>query len=219
MNHTVKILAKENLTHDVIHWKLEQPASFHYSAGQAVELSLEEGEDKWSPFTMTNLDGGGYLEFMTKIYPEHKGLTAAFSRKAPGDEVIITDPWDSFKFAGPGIFIAGGTGITPFVAILRQLKKDNNIGSSRLFFSNKTKNDIFLEAEFKNELGAACQYITTRERVEGCHYGRINEAYLKENVSDFNQPFYVCGPDRFIEDIREQLLKLGVEKDLVDLNL
>jgi predicted ferric reductase len=35
-----------------------------------------------------------------------------------GDELIIRDVWGAIEYKGEGVFIAGGAGVTPFIAIL-----------------------------------------------------------------------------------------------------
>jgi predicted ferric reductase len=42
------------------------------------------------------------------------------------------------------VFIAGGAGVTPFIAILRQLQAENKIANNKLIFT-KTANDIILK--------------------------------------------------------------------------
>jgi ferredoxin-NADP reductase len=42
------------------------------------------------------------------------------------------------------VFIAGA-GVTPFIAILRQLQAENKIANNKLIFTNKTANDIILK--------------------------------------------------------------------------
>ena len=61
-------------------------------------------------------------------------------------EHSITPAWDSFKYKKPSLFIAGGTGITPFIAIIRDLV-NKNIDSNNidLLWANKTHEDIFLK--------------------------------------------------------------------------
>jgi predicted ferric reductase len=42
-----------------------------------------------------------------------------------GDELIIRDVWGAIEYKGE-VFIAGGAGVTPFIAILRQLQTMQN---------------------------------------------------------------------------------------------
>ncbi len=218
MDHRIKILSKESLNHDVIRFRLEKPKDYSYVAGQAIELTIDEPETYGpGPFTFTALNTMPYLELMTKIYSERNGLTAALAKKAIGDKVVIGDPWDSFVNKGPGVFIAGGAGITPFVALLRQFKADGNIGTSQLLFFNKTTNDIFLRDEFSDILGSRYVNILTREQ-NGGPKPVVDEKLLSKHVSDFTQPFYICGPPGFVEKAQATLASLGAKEETVNVS-
>lgn len=221
MEHKLKIKQKYWLTHDVMQFTLEKPDGFTYNAGQAVEVTLDDPKfkDKWSPFTLTSLNKDDNLELTIKSYPKHKGMTLAVSKLEKGDHFIITDPWDSFKNKGPGVFVAGGTGVTPFIALLRQMKVDDKVDGSKLIFSNKTEGDIFLFHEFKRILGDNFINVLTEEKMEPFVFGRINKAFLKKHISDYNQPFYLCGPDNFADDIKGYLKELGAGDDLINVSL
>ena len=221
MEHTVKIEHKKWLTHDVVRFTIEKPGNFSYDAGQAVEITLNDPKfkDDWAPFTLTSLNRDDHLEFTIKIYESHNGMTLALSKLKEGDSFIITDPWDSFKNKGPGVFIAGGTGVTPFIALLRQMEVDATIGDSQLFFSNKTEKDIFLYNEFKSILGDNFINVLTRENKEPYLHGRIDKEFLKKHITNFSQPFYLCGPDNFADEIKGHLKELGAGDDLVNISL
>lgn len=218
MRHPVKILNKKKLNHDVIQLHLKRPRGYQFNAGQAIELTLEKPERLGpSPFTFTGLNGAADLELTIKIYEEHGGLTAALSKLHAGDDVFITDPWDSFINKGAGVFIAGGAGVTPFIAMLRQMHADGSIGDSLLFFSNKTSDDIFLHDELKNMLQDHYIDILTRENNGSPE--RIDEALLHKHIKRTNQPFYVCGPPGFIDAIQHLLTKIGAREEAVNISL
>jgi ferredoxin-NADP reductase len=82
-----------------------------------------------------------------------------------------------------------------------------------LLFANKTRADIILESELNDMLGEAFVNILSDEEVQNYHYGRVTEEFLKENVTDFNQQFYICGPPPMIKDVEMQLINLGVNQD------
>jgi ferredoxin-NADP reductase len=221
MEHKIKIIQKLWLTHNVMQFTMEKPDGFTFSAGQAVEITLDDPKfkDDWHPFTLTSLNRNENLEFTIKSYPKHNGMTLALSKLDKGDYFIITDPWDSFKNKGPGVFIAGGTGITPFIALLRQMQVDDKVDGSTLIFSNKSEKDILLYHEFKEMLGDNFINVLTEEKMEPFLYGRIDKDFLQKHISDFNQPFYLCGPDNFAEEIKAYLKELGAVDALVNVSL
>ncbi len=155
MAQTVKIVSVEHLTHDVLRIIAAKPRGLNFIAGQAVDISLvKQGwEQELRAFTFTSLPEEEHLEFTIKTYPAHKGLTQQLLSLAKGDELVIHDVFGAISYKGEGIFIAGGAGVTPFIAILKQLKKDNKIGNNKLLFANKTKTDIILEEKFQKWLG------------------------------------------------------------------
>jgi len=42
--------------------------------------------------------------------------------------------------------------------------------------------------------------------------GQITESFLKANIPDFDQQFYVCGPPPMMDAVQKQLADLGVRK-------
>jgi len=217
--HIVKILSVEAVTHDVKRFRVEKPADYRFLPGQATEVTVhQEGWlDKRNPFTFTSLNAEDALEFTIKIYDDHQGVTHQLGQLTPGDELILHDVWGAIQYKGEGTFIAGGAGVTPFIAIFRQLHEDKKIGTNQLICSNKTEADIILKEEFTDLLGANFINVITGEHASGYHHGRIDEAYLKDRITDFSQQFYVCGPDQMIDSIQQALKNLGASAVTVEL--
>jgi ferredoxin-NADP reductase len=129
--------------------------------------------------------------------------------------LIIRDVWGAIAYKGEGYFIAGGAGITPFIALLRQLNNDNLVKSNQLFFSNKTTDDIILHKELDGKLGANAHYIITNENNDRYEKGYIYKEYLVSHITDFTKPFYLCEPDKMISDLTKTLTELGASPQQV----
>ena len=217
MEHKVEILEINQLTHDVKEFITEKPEGFSYTPGQATVVSINKQgmENDKRPFTFTSLNEDTHLGFTIKIYPEKHGVTDSMDELREGDELIINNAWGAIHYKGPGYFIAGGAGITPFIAILRRLKKDGQVNGNMLFFSNKTHKDVILENELKDILGDQAVFTLTREKHPDYHYGRIDEAFLKKHIDNFNKHFYVCGTPEMTEEINRILEKLGASSDSI----
>ena len=217
MEHTVKILKINQITHDVKEFITEKPEGFSFVPGQATVVSVNKSglENEKRPFTFTSLNDDKNLGFTIKIYPEKQGVTDSMDDLKEGDELVINGPWGAIKYKGPGYFIAGGAGITPFLAILRQLKKDGEVDGNMLFFSNKTSNDVILEDELRDILGDQAIFTLTRENHPDYHYGHIDEEFLKKHIKDLNKEFYVCGTPEMTDEISKTLEKMGASPDSV----
>ena len=215
--HIVRIESITPVTHNVKQFRLTKPQGYKFEPGQATEISINKNEwkEKRNPFTFTSLNSWPYLEFTIKIYPERNGVTNELGKLNPGDELILHDVWGAIAYKGEGYFIAGGAGITPFIAILRQLNNDSLIKSNQLFFSNRTSDDIILHKELDAMLGANAHYVITNEETTTFEKGHINRDYLISHVTDFTKPFYVCGPDKMISDLSQVLNELGANADQV----
>lgn len=213
--HVVKILSAESVTHNVKRFRLARPQGYTFVPGQATEIAinLPRWKNERRPFTFTSLNEWDDLEFTIKIYTDHDGVTNQLAKLQAGDELILHDIWGTIHYKGEGVFIAGGAGITPFIAILRQLQKEGKVGNNKLIFSNRTSKDIILKDEFEKMLGDNFINTLTDEQTEKYDHRKIDADYLKEKIKDLSQYFYICGPDPMVESIGEALQKIGVAKD------
>ena len=216
MSYTVTIRDVKKVTHDVKEFTVERPDGYEFEPGQATELSIDK--DGWReekrPFTFTCLEDNPNLEFVIKIYPDHDGVTEQIGKLEAGDSFIIGDSWGTIQYKGPGTFLAGGAGVTPFIAILRDLHERGRINGNQLIFSNKTEKDIILEEEFREMLGD--QFLNTLTEVEESDEYLtefIDKDFIEEHIDDYDQNFYVCGPPMFVTDISTYLQELGADTD------
>jgi glycine betaine catabolism B len=217
MSYTVKIIKIIPVTHNVRSYRVEKPAGYTFTPGQATEVSINKSEwkEEKRPFTFTSLNSEPYLEFTIKSYTDHNGVTNELFKIKEGEELIIRDVWGAIEYKGPGYFIAGGAGITPFIAILRQLQREGRLNGNKLFFSNRTGKDIILKDELKEILGKDCLNVITDEQSEEYFPGFIDEKFIKEHVTDFKAHFYICGPDPMVKAISDILVKLGASPEAV----
>ncbi len=212
----VTIKKIHHITHDVLHIVTEKPKEASFAPGQATEIFLDKSgwEDQGRPFTFTCLPEKDYLEFMIKTYPSHQGVTNELLSLEAGDQLIVNEVFGAIHYKGEGTFIAGGAGITPFVAILRDLKAQGKLGNNKLLFGNKTKADIILEKEFKDTLGQNFINILSEEKTDNYAHGHITANFIKENTP-LNGYFYVCGPPKMMEAVEKALVGLGVPEERI----
>src|ERR1051326_6274967 len=154
MNYIVKVLDTEMVTHNVKRFKVEKPAGYTYIPGQATDVSINKPglENELRPFTFTSHSDWDHLEFIIKTYTDHDGVTKKLLDVKKGDELILHDVFGTINYKGPGLFIAGGAGITPFIAIFRDVKSKNQLRVNRLLFANRTEDDVILSKELKSLL-------------------------------------------------------------------
>ncbi len=219
--HIVKITKVEPLTHDVRLIRVEKPEGYTFIPGQATEVAVNE--DGWKeelrPFTFTSLNEEPYLEFNIKIYDDHNGVTEKIGSLKEGDELILHDVWGTINYKGPGVFLAGGAGVTPFIAILRQLEKEGKVDGNKLIFANKTDEDIIRKEDFKRILGDNFINILSEEEHPDYPHGFIDKEFLQKHVDNFSQNFYICGPKPMVSAMQDYIKELGGEDSIITVEM
>ena len=217
--HSVKILDIADVTHNVRRYTLERPASYSFKPGQATEVSLDEDgwRDNKHPFTFTALSDDPHLEFTIKSYfnTGGAGVTERLYGYKPGQSLILRDVWGTITYKGPGTFIAGGAGVTPFIAILRDLHHNRKLEGHTLIASNRTEADIILRDEFESFRGLDTLWTVTDDPASSLLHERIDTKFLEQHVKNFDQNFYLCGPDDMVKQLRGVLKELGANVENV----
>lgn len=213
----VKILSIEDVTHNVKRFVVEKPEGYRFTPGQATDVSINKPglENELRPFTFTSLNDRNYLEFTIKIYRGHDGVTEKLASLAIGDELIVHEVFGTIQYKGPGVFVAGGAGITPFLSIFRQLKQDDKLDGNILLFANHNEDDIICKSELSYLLGENFINILRApldERQEG---KVIDAALLAEFMDRKSGHWYICGPDAFTAAMVTNLENLGVAKNQI----
>jgi ferredoxin-NADP reductase len=216
-NHIVKILSIEDVTHNVKRFVLEKPAGYTFIPGQATDVAINKPglENELRPFTFTSLNDWNYLEFTIKIYKGHDGITEKLASLQIGDELIVHEVFGAIQYKGAGVFIAGGAGITPFLAIFRQLKHSGQLNGNTLLFANYNEDDIICKTELSFLLGE--NYVNVLKAPLDSHLkGRVIDAELIAGCGGTKDNFwYICGPDAFTAAMVRHLENLGITEERI----
>lgn len=188
-----------------------------WKAGQYLHYTLhheptdERGSDRW--FTISSASFEHEVVITTRIAEEKgssfkKALMALKvgesieATEAEGD-IILEDVSKEY------VFIAGGIGITPFRAILKELEHQKKSMKCTLLYANRDENIAFKE-EFegmaKKNPSLKIRYVISPER--------LDEKKIREFVPDLGKPiFYVSGPEPMVEALGKTLKDMGVPAD------
>jgi ferredoxin-NADP reductase len=216
-SHVVRILDITKVTHDVRGFKVEKPADYIFTSGQATEVAInKEGwTEERRPFTFTNLPDDDHLEFTIKTYPERNGVTNQLLRLKPGDELILHDVWGAISYKGKGLFIAGGAGITPFLSIFRYLRATGQTTGNRLLFANKKKEDIILGGELNKLLDGHVTHVLSEDNNPAYKHGFVTEGLLKEMSIQPDDKLYICGPPPMLDALLVMFKNLGLTEQSI----
>ena len=194
--HESDILTIQLITH---------PKPFVHQPGQYAFLRFAHDSEP-HPFTMTSSgDEPNRLRFSIKNLGD---FTAGLAHHLQiGQLVNVEGPYGTFNFNGPGkrqVWVAGGIGITPFLARLEYLARRGGTNEP-VDFWYCTRSDQ--DALFPASLTKACQ----QSGVNFCHLNSNENEYLTvdkiqavvENFDDVSVWF--CGPLAFAQCLRQGL--------------
>lgn len=217
MTHRLTVRSIAPVTHDTYRLILPKPDGYAWKPGQATEIALDqEGwRDEKRPFTFVNDPKADTIELVIKSYPDHDGVTKRIAELQEGDALLLEEPWGAIHDEGPGVFLAGGAGITPMLGLLRARGRGEGVGrpgleGCTLIFANKTRADIILREELEAMEGLKTVFPLSEEEADGHPHGHIDGALLDAHVSDWSQIFYVCGPPPMEEALGELLRERDV---------
>ena len=215
--HKVKILSIEKIAQNIYKLLIEKPAGYTFIPGQFTKVSLNEDiqSNNEAHFSFTGLVDADNLEFIMKPCSGYNTFAAKIIELKPSHELIIREPQGKLRYKGMGTFIAGGTGITPFISIFRNLKQKNDFAGNKLIYSNKTINDAILHNELLEMLGVNYTNLFTEERFQKYYFGRIDRSFLRMEIVDFAQYFYVSGSVEFVQNVKMILKYFEVAADSI----
>ncbi len=199
----VAIKSIETVTHNVKAYRVEKPKGYTYEPGQATEVIVSKPgwEKEARPFTFTSRVTEPTLEFTIKSYRDHDGVTKLLDTLEVGDQLILHDVWGALTYRGPGLFLAGGAGITPFLSIFRSLSDQKALADNRLIFSNRTAADVIRESELRSLLGHDFVSLVSDQPAPGHRFGIIDAALLEKELGLDPAHIYLCGPDPMMEAV------------------
>mgnify|MGYP001823138546 CR=1 FL=1 len=216
MTHQLTLLETTPLTPDTRLYVFTKPDNYSFEPGQATELALDQDDwrDEARPFTFTSDPAADVLSFVIKSYPKRDGVTKRLASLQPGDTVLVGEPWGAIQDKGPGVFIAGGAGITPFIGILRHRMRQGEVSGSHLIFANKTRDDVILRPLWTAMDGLQSSFVLSDDD-SGDREGLLDSNMLDSLVDDWSQTFYLCGPPQMEEAVADVLKARDVPDDRI----
>jgi ferredoxin-NADP reductase len=136
----------------------------------------------------------------------------------PGDRFELRGPiggyfvWDPDGSPDPLLLVAGGSGIAPLMAMLRQRAEVGSDVPARLLYSSRTLEDVIYRDEL-DQLGAEVALTLTRQQPPGwTGFARRVDVEMLREVSfppEQSPRVFVCGPTSFVEAVADALVELG----------
>ena len=196
-----------------------------FRPGQFINVDMEINGIRTSrAYTLSSpVTERGYYEITVKRAPNAFGSAHMLDDVKVGDTVTSSGPSGTFYrlpcvHGKRLVFIAGGSGITPFLSMLQtDADKLDHSFDIDLIYDSASEDDIIAKAQL-DKLEAE-GYVRVHHVIsnpgKNCPYrtGFVTGELIREIVGDVSAcTFYMCGPNVMYRFVRSELEKLGVPR-------
>lgn len=193
---------------------------FDYRPGQflTIRIPTDWPEGAARCYSLCSAPGRGEpMRVAVKRTVDGYGSNWICDNVAVGDELEVLRPAGTFtprSFEGDFLLVAGGSGITPVLSILKTAL-DTGTGHVTLVYANRDADSVIFQRELREEAEA--------------HPGRLTVIHWLETLQGIPSPAtwrsllrlwqgvpaYICGPGIFMDLVVETLTELGTPQDKI----
>jgi ferredoxin-NADP reductase len=224
--HEARLVRRETVAEGTMAFYFFKPSGFAHQAGQSLLLRLinppeTDGEGDARTFTIASAPHEPELMIATRM------RDTAFKRvlkAAPiGMAVLVDGPNGVMVLhddaARPAVFLAGGIGITPFLAMSRFAAKERLPHRLNLFYANRRPEDAAFLPELKQleQLNPNYRLVATMAEPDKStqpwsgETGFIRRNLLERHLPDLTNPvYYFAGPPPMTMATRKMLEEIGI---------
>jgi glycine betaine catabolism B len=193
-----------------------------FRPGQYVNLFVDvDGVLTSRPYSIASAPGRPYLEITVRDKPG--GFVAPYLLREidVGDHLESTGPAGNFYYeplidGDDLVFLAGGSGITPFMSIIRDAVQGERSLRMHLIYGSRTPADVIygdelaLLAETSPNLSYSLVISEPPPDYEGLT-GLLDAALIQSQVGELaGKTFFLCGPNAMTDLCQAALRELGV---------
>lgn len=215
MSEFLKVIDVEHYTDTLFRIRTERPASHRFIAGQFTMIGMGD-DDIQRAYSYASSPHDDYLEFYSIKVPNGP-LTSRLQHIKVGDELEVgSKPTGSLILANLELngnlwLLASGTGIAPFISLLKDPKTYSSFENVHVVWSVRYPDELLSYHEFLQDCPA--NYFPTVTRDEFVNTGRIQNhierGTIFSNATPENDRVMVCGSMAFNKDIKEMLVASG----------
>jgi Na+-transporting NADH:ubiquinone oxidoreductase subunit F len=224
--------ALEGLTYDVLRLRLElqDPPGISFVPGQYIQLRCPpypgSGEEVSREYSIASDPAQSHaIELIIRRVPKGICTTYCFEGLKVGDPVTFSGPHGDFRLSdssAPMIFLAGGSGMAPFVSILHHMANTQSNRQATLFFGGNRPKDLYLLDEmgqFEARLpGFRFVPVVAKDGDPAGWTGQtglVTEAVQRTYSNLAGYEGYLCGPPGMIDASLGVLNRLQIPRDKI----
>ncbi|HEV7212241.1 MAG TPA: FAD-binding oxidoreductase [Blastococcus sp.] len=179
-----------------------------------VRLTAEDGYTAQRSYSVASAPRDPLVELFVERLDDGEVSTYLADVVEPGDRLEVRGPiggWFVWDGATPALLLAGGSGVVPFVAMLRHARAIGRLDLLRIAVSSRT----LASTPYADELAAAGALIALTREAHGIRpAGRLTAAELVP-LREPGQTAYVCGSESFAEAATGLLMGIGMAPEMI----
>ena len=200
-------------------------------AGQHVDVRLtaDDGYQARRSYSIASAPGAELLELAIERLDDGEVSPYFHDVAEPGDAIELLGPigghfvWRPDD-AGPLLLVAGGSGVVPLLAMLRQRAQLCVAVPTMMLYSARNWDELAFADELQSyeaEDASLCvRFVTTRgpQRRPQDLTQRLDAGSLAQQLAEWAytpRAIYVCGATRFVETIAGGLVRCGVDASAI----
>lgn len=231
---TMTLAWTKEIAPDVLHIALKPEKPFDYIPGQFISLLFSNPDNPNKPIkrsysianTPSNSKSANYIEFAISYQKNGVASENLFNNLKIGEPIQVMGPAGRLVLLEQHperyILIATGTGVTPYRAMLDQIKSIINTNNTKflLLFGARNLDLSIYHQEFiefsKNNPNFEFHMYLSREKLDSKTniYNNIHHGYVQNGFNNFNldpnkDMIYLCGNPNMIDDAFPILENIG----------
>jgi ferredoxin-NADP reductase len=191
-----------------------------HKAGQYVGIGIQvDGKFVWRSYSVSSPPkrSGRHIAITVRAMPEGFVSDHLVNGLAPGSIVRLASPEGDFVLPDPPpakmLFLVGGSGVTPVMAMLRTLDRRGTVPDVVLHYSSPTEDRMIFREEIER-LEKAHDSLTVHRQYTDTD-GMLELGDLDRLCPDWRErETYACGPAPMLDAITEHFEQAGLEERL-----
>lgn len=208
----IKLVEKRSVTQDSYLFSFKFDPGLDWKAGKHGMFTFR-GEKldggNFRPFSVASTKKENKITIATKIGDKPSKYKTKLKSMEIGDSISLRGPFGGFYISDynrPTAMIAGGIGITPMRALLKDIEDKDNLKEIELFYIDSGEEYVFkdeLEAIEQNNPSIKIHLLTDRKDLEDNIFKFINKY-------NNNAVYFISGNPKMVKDIRNKIRNKGI---------